>query len=262
MQPAARPAQSSWKNKPFFVTKLRMAVPFSKPVRQLWLKSNKRFQREHLQVPSSLKFELSQQRSPRMATEVPLLHRQRAKSLEGFFRSQSPESSRSRSSSQAQGRKVKRQEAPRETFNRFAPLAMEAEEILSSTKRDSSTPSSPRASASPMELDEGQSPPRGYTLLLPQGGSPGGEAALLIRDGTRFTETVLDAGLHAAAVTNSLEKTLTVCYLYLPPNTQVSKLSLADFFEQLPKPFLVLGDFNAHSPAWGDSRRDGRGTML
>ncbi|GFN81049.1 RNA-directed DNA polymerase from mobile element jockey [Plakobranchus ocellatus] len=56
-------------------------------------------------------------------------------------------------------------------------------------------------------LGEGQMPPRGYTLLLPQ----------------------------------------------------VSKLSLA---EQLPKPFLVLGDFNAHSPAWGDSRRDGRGRML
>ncbi|GFO19368.1 RNA-directed DNA polymerase from mobile element jockey [Plakobranchus ocellatus] len=43
---------------------------------------------------------------------------------------------------------------------------------------------------------------------------------------------------------------------------EVSKLSLAELFEQLLKPFLVLGDFNAHSPAWGDSRRDGRGRML
>ncbi|GFO24774.1 RNA-directed DNA polymerase from mobile element jockey [Plakobranchus ocellatus] len=66
-------------------------------------------------------------------------------------------------------------------------------------------------------------------------------------------------GLHAAAATISLEKTLTVCSLYLPPNSPVSKLSLAELFEQLPKPFLVLGDFNAHSPAWRDSRRDGRG---
>ncbi|GFO12738.1 ribonuclease h1 [Plakobranchus ocellatus] len=31
MQLAARPARSSWKNKPFFVTKLRIAVHFSKP---------------------------------------------------------------------------------------------------------------------------------------------------------------------------------------------------------------------------------------
>ncbi|GFO49464.1 RNA-directed DNA polymerase from mobile element jockey [Plakobranchus ocellatus] len=111
-------------------------------------------------------------------------------------------------------------------------------------------------------LEEGQVPPQGYTLLLPQGGSPGGEAAILIRNGTRFSEIDLKTGMHTAAATISLEKTLTVCSLYLPPNSQVSKLSLAELFGQLPKPFLVLGDFNAHSPAWGDSRRDGRGRML
>ncbi|GFN89045.1 RNA-directed DNA polymerase from mobile element jockey [Plakobranchus ocellatus] len=111
-------------------------------------------------------------------------------------------------------------------------------------------------------LGEGQVPPRGYTLLLPQGGSPGGKAALLIRNGTRFSEIDLKTGLHAAAATISLEKTLTVCSLYLPPNSSVSKLSLAELFEHLPKPFLVLGDFNAHSPAWGDSRWDGQGRML
>ncbi|GFO29678.1 RNA-directed DNA polymerase from mobile element jockey [Plakobranchus ocellatus] len=178
--------------------------------------------------------------------------------------------------------KSKRHEAPRETVNRFAPLVMDAEDTITSIWGDSSTPSSPRASASPMEcppslskpqtppnpaprprrLGEDQVPPRGYTLLLPQGGSPGAEAALLIRNGIRFSEIVLKTGLHAAAATISLEKTLTVCSLYLPPNSPVSKLSLAELFEQLPKPFLVLGDFNAHSPAWGDSRRDGRGREL
>ncbi|GFN83998.1 hypothetical protein PoB_001050400 [Plakobranchus ocellatus] len=48
-------------------------------------------------------------------------------------------------------KKSKRQEAPRETFNRFAPVAMEAEDTMSSIWGDSSTSSSPRASASPME---------------------------------------------------------------------------------------------------------------
>ncbi|GFO46768.1 RNA-directed DNA polymerase from mobile element jockey [Plakobranchus ocellatus] len=65
----------------------------------------------------------------------------------------------------------------------------------------------------------------------------------------------LSTFLHAAAATSkiSLEKTLTVCSLYLPPNTPVSKLSLAELFEQLSKPSLMLGDFNAHYPAWEDS---------
>ncbi|GFN99326.1 Pol-like protein [Plakobranchus ocellatus] len=88
-------------------------------------------------------------------------------------------------------------------------------------------------------LEERQLPSRGYTLLLPQGGSPGGKAVLLIGNGTRFSEIDLKTGLHAAAATISLEKTLTVCSLYLPPNSQDSKLSLAELFEQLPKPFLV-----------------------
>ncbi|GFN87513.1 RNA-directed DNA polymerase from mobile element jockey [Plakobranchus ocellatus] len=54
-------------------------------------------------------------------------------------------------SAKRRAEKSKRQEASRETFNRFAPLAMDAEDTISSIWRDSSTPSSPRASASPME---------------------------------------------------------------------------------------------------------------
>ncbi|GFO14930.1 hypothetical protein PoB_004143500 [Plakobranchus ocellatus] len=57
MQPAARPVRSSWKNKPFFITKLRMAVHFSKPVRQLWLESIKRFQPLLMAVLSRPSFE-------------------------------------------------------------------------------------------------------------------------------------------------------------------------------------------------------------
>ncbi|GFN89437.1 reverse transcriptase [Plakobranchus ocellatus] len=81
---------------------------------------------------------------------------------------------------------------------------------------------------------------------LGEGPPRGGESALLIRNGIRFSEIDLKTGLHAAAATISLEKTLTVCSLYLPPNSPVSKISLAELFEQLPKPFLVLEDFNAH----------------
>ncbi|GFO31441.1 LOW QUALITY PROTEIN: hypothetical protein PoB_005794600 [Plakobranchus ocellatus] len=64
--------------------------------------------------------------------------------------------------------KSKRQEAPRETLNHFAPLAMDAEDIISSTWGDSSTPSSPRASASAMEC-----PPSSSKAQSPS--APGGE---------------------------------------------------------------------------------------
>ncbi|GFO02849.1 hypothetical protein PoB_002935400 [Plakobranchus ocellatus] len=42
----------------------------------------------------------------------------------------------------------------------------------------------------------------------------------------------------------------------------IFKHSLAELFEQLAKLFLVLGDFNANSPAWGDFCRNGQGRML
>ena len=37
----------------------------------------------------------------------------------------------------------------------------------------------------------------------------------------------------------------TVCSLYLSPNQQVTKRDLVMLLEQLPKPFLILGDMNA-----------------
>ncbi|GFN81945.1 hypothetical protein PoB_000845100 [Plakobranchus ocellatus] len=60
---------------------------------------------------------------------------------------------------------------------------------------------------------------------------PRGEAALLIRNGTRFLEIDLKTGLYAAAATICLGKTLTVCSLYLPPNNSpVSRLYHSKFW--------------------------------
>ncbi|GFO07076.1 RNA-directed DNA polymerase from mobile element jockey [Plakobranchus ocellatus] len=111
-----------------------------------------------------------------------------------------------------------------------------------------------------MRAWRGAVPTLGFHPASSAGWVPWGEAALLIRSGIRFSEIGLKTGLHAAATTISLEKPLTVCSLYLPPNSPVSKLSLAELIEQLPKPFL--GDFNVHSPAWGDSTGMGGGGCL
>ncbi|GFN99327.1 hypothetical protein PoB_002583300 [Plakobranchus ocellatus] len=63
--------------------------------------------------------------------------------------------------------KSKRQEAPRETVNSFAPLAMDAEDTITSILGDSSTPSSPRASASPMECPPSPSKPKSPSKYRP-----------------------------------------------------------------------------------------------
>ena len=101
---------------------------------------------------------------------------------------------------------------------------------------------------------------RGYTLL--KGNCPAGEAALLINQRVIHSELTLNSPLHAVAATITLDKTFTICSIYLTPGETITKLNLENLLDQLPRPFLLLGDFNAHSPMWGDSRRDGRGKLI
>ena len=49
----------------------------------------------------------------------------------------------------------------------------------------------------------------------------------------------------AARVT--LDKVVTFCSIYLPPSDHVAKTDLINLIEQLPSPFVLLGNFNGYS---------------
>ena len=61
----------------------------------------------------------------------------------------------------------------------------------------------------------GQLSLRGYAL--PKGNCPAGEAALLINQRVVHTELTLNSPLHAVAATITLDKTFTICSIYLTP---------------------------------------------
>ena len=42
----------------------------------------------------------------------------------------------------------------------------------------------------------------------------------------------------------------------------MSRADVAYLIDQLPTPFLLVGDFNGHAPLWGDDHYNGRGQML
>ncbi|GBL79203.1 putative RNA-directed DNA polymerase from transposon X-element [Araneus ventricosus] len=44
---------------------------------------------------------------------------------------------------------------------------------------------------------------------------------------------------------------VTVCSVYLPPHDVISQQDLDTLVDQLPTPFILLGDFNGHSTLWG-----------
>lgn len=50
----------------------------------------------------------------------------------------------------------------------------------------------------------------------------------------------------------------TVCTMYLPPSLIFTESDLLRILDQLPSPYILMGDFNSHNPIWGDSRLDAK----
>ena len=86
--------------------------------------------------------------------------------------------------------------------------------------------------------------------------------SLLCHSSVLASPVSLDTPLEAVAARVSLGKTVTICCLYLSPSQSFDKKMIGDLVDQLPRPFLLLGDFNGHSPLWGSDCTSARGLMV
>lgn len=105
---------------------------------------------------------------------------------------------------------------------------------------------------------------KGYQIfrkdVIPDRRAQGG-VAIFMRQEVHCINIPLNTALQAVAVRISVPFIVTVCNLYLPEfNWQLRDLE--DLILQLPSPFLLLGDFNAHSPLWGPDSLDTRGRLI
>ena len=91
---------------------------------------------------------------------------------------------------------------------------------------------------------------------------PHGGVATFIRKDILFSSVQLDTPLTAVAVRVSLHKCITICNIYLSPSERICRSDVVHLIEQLPSPFLLMGDFNGHAPLWGDDHYNSRGQML
>ena len=59
-------------------------------------------------------------------------------------------------------------------------------------------------------------------------------------------------------------KTITLCSVYLPPhnNFHFNPKDLQNVIDQLPSPFILMGDFNGHHTLWGYEDVNNRGQQL
>ena len=95
----------------------------------------------------------------------------------------------------------------------------------------------------------------GLTKSSPGDNATGG-VTLYVNKSVLSSEIKLDTDLQAVEVRVSAKKTLTVCNIYLPPSLDINLSDLEHLIQQLPAPFDLIGDLNAHSPLWGDVRQD------
>ena len=109
-------------------------------------------------------------------------------------------------------------------------------------------------------------PPRGYTMYHRRGhvrdGIDYGGICTLIKNNIAHTRINLNTTLQAVAVRCHLTRMYTICNVYFPPNNQITFNQIYDLMEQLPLPYLIVGDMNARSPLWGDHITNAKGKII
>ena len=89
-----------------------------------------------------------------------------------------------------------------------------------------------------------------------------GGVSILIRNDIPHDEVKLNTPLQAKAIEISIHKKITICSIYIPPSTNLDPKMLDDLVQQLPAPFMLLGDFNAHNMLWGCNDFNSKGRKI
>ncbi|GFU39056.1 hypothetical protein TNCV_5029141 [Trichonephila clavipes] len=92
--------------------------------------------------------------------------------------------------------------------------------------------------------------------------SPTGGVCLFTSNLFPSNVVTLHTSLQAVAVRIHVHSLVTVCCVYLPPNDVVPQVDLNHLVSQLPAPFILLGDFNGHSPLWGHDVTNSSGRKI
>lgn len=93
-------------------------------------------------------------------------------------------------------------------------------------------------------------------------GHASGGVAIFIKNNIQAEELNVNTNLETIAITTVTPQKLTICNIYIPPDTPRQDIDLENIISQLPKPFLFLGDFNAHNQIWGSRNIDSRGKYI
>ena len=101
-----------------------------------------------------------------------------------------------------------------------------------------------------------------YYKHCSDGDRASGGVAVIVNNNVPHHAVKLDSALQAVAVSISLNKTFTLCSVYLPLSSTIDIKKLDHLIGQLPKPFIVMGDFNSHHTLWGCTDTNDKGRII
>ena len=68
--------------------------------------------------------------------------------------------------------------------------------------------------------------------------------------------------MQAVAVRLTLHVAVTLCSLYIPQSHNIQQRELGYLVNQLPAPFIIMGDLNGHNPLWGSNDTNNKGKHI
>lgn len=89
-----------------------------------------------------------------------------------------------------------------------------------------------------------------------------GGVATYVKSHTLPKEVDIISPLEVIAIRIEYPLAITICNVYLPNSCPLSENDLNNLKNQLPTPFVLLGDFNSHHFYWGSDHCDLRGKII
>lgn len=66
----------------------------------------------------------------------------------------------------------------------------------------------------------------------------------------------------AIKITSNSNQKISLCNIYAPDSTDLNLSDLENLIKQLPRPYMLLGDFNSRNTLWGSNFTDRRGKTI
>ena len=92
---------------------------------------------------------------------------------------------------------------------------------------------------------------------------PHGGSSIFVERSIPQRPVTLTTNIEAVAARITIESvTITICSIYISPHYILHLNELNELIHQLPKPYILMGNFNAHSVLWGGSSTDAKGRII